>query len=83
MDVMREQQHVRKGALVQGQDVISIVSSPEVSVTVLNVTNAVLSGTGAAGNASMTNLTTATSIPRGSYGNFTVILNATSQVASA
>ena len=63
---------------MQGQDVISIVSAPGVSVTILNVTNAKVSGMGPAGT---TNLTTVNRIPQGSYGNFTAIVNASSQVA--
>ena len=66
-----------KCAMMQGSDVISIVSSPGVSVTILNVTNAVVSGVGPTG---MTNLTTVNSIPQGSYGNFTAVVNASSQV---
>ena len=64
--------------MMQGRDVISIVSAPGVSVTILNVTNAEVSGVGPTGT---TNLTTVNRIPQGSYGNFTAIVNASSQVA--
>ena len=64
-------------AVMQGPDVISIVYTPGVSVTILNVTNAVVSGVGPT---SVTNLTTVNSIPQGSYGNFSAIVNASSQV---
>ena len=68
-----------KNDVMQGTDVISVASAPGVSVTILNVTNAVVTGEGPAG---MTNLTAVNSIPKGSYGNFSAIVNASSQVTS-
>lgn len=62
---------------MQGQDVITVVTSPDVTVNVLAATDADISGTAPGG---ITNLTTVHHIPQGSYGNFTIMVNATSQV---
>lgn len=62
---------------VQGPYVITIVSPAEASVVIYNATNAVIGPVGAPG---MANLTAAQAIPQGTQANFSIIVNATSQV---
>ena len=65
--------------IVQGADVITILSPADAKVVVLNATNAVVTATEPAG---VSDLTAAQKIPQGTEGNFSVVINATLQVAT-
>ncbi len=60
----------------QGPDVITFVSPIESEVEILNATNAVVTNEAPG----VANLTAAVAISQGTYANFSVLVNATSQV---
>ena len=62
--------------VMQGPDVITFVSPTDSEVNILNATNAVVTDEAPG----VANLTAAVAIPQGTYANFSVLVNATSQV---
>ena len=62
--------------VMQGPDVITFVSPTASQVSILNATNAVVTDEAPG----IANLTAAVAIPQGTYANFSVLINATSQV---
>ena len=61
--------------VMQGPDVITFVSPTNSQVSILNATNAVVTDEAPG----VANLTAAVAIPQGTYANFSVLINATSQ----